>query len=183
MDDRDCIDARTVDCVHPCGRSKAEKTMTTHSLRAMMHACHSRRSKSMQQAALLATSQLFRHHCVQMTKGAAEDWISLPIPQTGLQRAAFVDACTNWVTSEPPLPQSGPTSEDARRLAPSTILSSRSPSPPDTDESLFHMLADVRGRRRCCLCSGLENKRTQHVLASPFTQRCYVVVCTTCCPT
>lgn len=128
---------------------------------------------------------------------AVDNWTFAAAPTTPLQREGFMEACTQWMTSEPPddrrdafeRPFALPTHADggARPGDAATRAFVRG----QTDDDVRDGAALV-----CELCSeggsGSGNggrssggnrsasSRARAVVANPFTKQCYVVVCDAC---
>lgn len=113
----------------------------------------------------------------------ADDWTSFPTPNTPLQRGAFLDVCTQWLTQHTeasPLPDV-PT---VRSSPPPTSLPPPLPpsSAPRNDEerllSFSYSEASMLLSTGCITCGSTRKGRLP--IANPFVQRCFVQMCETC---
>ena len=105
-----------------------------------------------------------------------DDWRGL-VPQTPLQRSAYLNACTQWLVREP----------DASRGT-ATVLAHRTVSlagtsggvvEGDAGTSIFSLTELARIQRKVCLLCGSEAD-LRVVIANPFVIRSTVAVCQAC---
>lgn len=104
----------------------------------------------------------------------ASSWNTSPSPQTPLQRSAFIDTCTLWLTQEPP--------EDDDHV--DTLLTPRSSSHVVVGGSLpprsVYTLSEIRihTQRPCFFCA--RPSGAAPVVANPYAQRHLVLTCDAC---
>ena len=84
------------------------------------------------------------------------------VPQTPLQRSAYLDTCTSWLTSEPSLGD--------HQIA-STQFS-------EGTTTTLRFEASAESRELCVLCR--QHPSSVPVIANPFTQCFRIYVCTSC---
>ena len=122
---------------------------------------------------------------------AVDNWTLAAAPTTPLQREGFMEACTQWMTSEPPddrrdafeRPFALPTHADGG--ARPGDAAARAFVRGQTDDDVRDGAALV-----CELCSeggsaaetvaGTAASSRARGVANPFTKQCYVVVCDAC---
>lgn len=116
-----------------------------------------------------------------MTKAAAVDWRTMPAPQTPLQRAAFLDACVQWLVREPHAPGDGDgglggsvyIGEPPPRAAAEAAVASRVAS----------TTSDLRAcspEQLACLVCGVRGEGVRPVVSNPFAQRHISLLCRAC---
>lgn len=113
---------------------------------------------------------------------ATDSWETSTPPATPLQREAFMEACTQWLVSEPrgeahdpgdaafAVPTRAP-------VAPETACVARDSTTIGRNEEETRSLATVP----CDLCGDVSGARAI-IVANPFTKGCFVVVCAQCRP-
>jgi len=104
------------------------------------------------------------------TKDLASSWADVPAPHTALQRGAFVDLCTHWFicTNTRTVPQ----------LVERTIVNHTDAVAIRASKTYYNQSeVDMQQRKTCFFCC---NASVKHVLANPFAQRCYIVLCADC---
>ena len=120
-------------------------------------------------------------HTIAMPKathrGAADTWQTCPVPQTPLQRGAFIDLCTQWLVLEPSSVSTSPPLVPRTTWVP-PVASSR--TAPATAIGLTRDELRMAQRRMCGFCDAEEGVRA--TVANPFTQRPLVMACTSCMP-
>ena len=105
------------------------------------------------------------------------------VPQTPLQREAFVDACTRWLVREP---DSGETraaafADRTRSFVDLEAAEAAAPGAGATATRTAYTHAELRAQHaigRCAMCAGTKDLRP--VVANPFAQRCVWIVCASC---
>jgi len=100
----------------------------------------------------------------------SDAWRTVETPQTPLQRCAFLDSCTLWLTSEP--------TECHESMRFKECTSTRV-VPPASRTTGFAFSHSDRDRRECALCRK-DDETTEAVVVNPFTQHCHISVCRDC---
>ena len=103
----------------------------------------------------------------------ADDWRAHPRPQTPLQRAAFLDACTAWLSRAP-----APGEADDALVPPTAYVGAPAPAAP-APPPVAYAASEARGARlACAACGAADGVRL--VVANPFAQRHLVAACAAC---
>jgi hypothetical protein len=108
-----------------------------------------------------------------MPKNKTEpSWRECTPPQTPLQRGNFIDMCTTWLVHEPE-------DDDAHN---SNILGRTSVDDihDDISKRAFVYTRSELNARMKGKCSFCDNSSSHLVLANPFSQRCYILLCMSC---
>ena len=103
-------------------------------------------------------------------------WQTAPRPETPLQRSAFLDLCVDWlVRGEAPRQHEGDPPFETRTTC--------TPPPPfvTPERALGITSADLRtrGERVCAFCED-RSRSARPVLANPFAQKPWALVCEAC---
>ena len=108
-----------------------------------------------------------------------DTWQTCPVPQTPLQRGAFIDLCTQWLVREP---SSAHSTSSTPPLVPRTswIPPESSLTDPTSTIGLTREELRMAQRRVCGFCETQDGVRA--TVANPFTQRPFVMACTSCMP-
>lgn len=104
----------------------------------------------------------------------AETWQTCTPPQTPLQQCVFLDMCTKWLVQEPSLGN-----KTAERLETRTCWSD--PATHTADESLMvrtHSELRTQRLQTCAFCKATTGVRP--IVANPFAQRCFILLCEGC---
>ena len=99
-----------------------------------------------------------------------DDWINMGIPTTPLQRGAYLDACTLWLTSEP---VHGTSTEVILEHTEAAVM------PPAAYRTGFAFSHAEGVCTACSVCSRM-HETNKTVVANPFTQQCMISVCEAC---
>ena len=106
-----------------------------------------------------------------MPKAGTVSWQTAPVPQTPLQRGAFLDACVEWLVV-------APSTDASERLAPRTaavadgVVPCASGGWGDTRSGMR------LGAKTCGFCEGSEGVRVS--VGNPFAGKPWVAVCELC---
>ena len=102
-----------------------------------------------------------------------DNWKDIPPPQTGLQKGHFINACVTWLVHEP----DGDTEPDDFEQ---TSVLRQSNEPTQTSSSFAYTQTELNAISVgvCSFCE--ERPSTTFVTANPFSQRCYVLLCSQC---
>lgn len=110
----------------------------------------------------------------EMPKHRNDTWSTCPPPQTPLQRAAFLDLCTDWLVREPQ-------SSTVAHLYPPTEYENAAPSVtihPNVFTPLTRAELRLQTRRTCTFCRSDSN--TVPLVANSFAQRYLTIMCNDC---
>ena len=102
-----------------------------------------------------------------------DTWRSAPVPETPLQKGAFIDLCTKWIVQEPEIEKEPPlaTTNLSFPISYSKKLSSSS----FTQSELMFAKNTI-----CIVCQS--DQEIRNILANPFTVRSIISVCNQCIP-
>ena len=100
-----------------------------------------------------------------------EGWRGADPPTTPLQRNAFLDTCTAWLTSEP-------TSGDASSIDQFDDCTAVVVHPLQSRRTGFAFTHSDELRDECAICGG--GNATIPIIANPFTQCCRISMCNVC---
>lgn len=115
-----------------------------------------------------------------MPKARGNDWRGHPVPQTPLQRAAYLDVCVRWLVQEPSAEsRAGDALETMTRLP--LGWGGEEEEAEEEGRPIAHSDADLQlavfRSSRCSFCSG---PRAEAVVANPFAHRAFVLACGPC---
>ena len=107
------------------------------------------------------------------SKGEVSSWKSIPPPQTPFQRGSFIDVCTKWLVHEPKEVEKRATFLPSLLEGDVPFLSTKK------DSRFVFTPTEVNSlpERRCLVC-GFATETL--ILANPFAQRCYILLCQNC---
>lgn len=110
-----------------------------------------------------------------MPKRQDTDWRTVPSPATPLQRSAFLEVCTKYLTEDPPQPPTGPACFDLPSVSHVT-------DDDDVDVRIattFTLSETVLyPHKRCMVCSSTNAVDCAHT--NPYSLRSYVSLCHRC---
>jgi hypothetical protein len=94
-------------------------------------------------------------------------WREWSTPQTPLERGNFIDACTSWLVHEPDDEE-----EESQILETTSVDVVKNVN---RQQLVYtHLEINAGFKRICSLC---ENPSSHLILANPYSQRCYIVLC------
>ena len=99
-----------------------------------------------------------------------DDWVNMGVPTTPLQRGAYLDACTLWLTAEP---VQGSSADVVLEQTEAAVM------PPAAHRTGFAFSQAEEMRTACSLCNRTD-ETNKTVVANPFTQMCMISVCEAC---